>query len=240
MGQVGSLRSRTENAAEQVTRLTVARDAALARADEATRAFQALETNVAGLDEGELGLDSEYEGAEAGVTEATEALAALKEQERDASQQRAALAARVDALQARPGTRRCVEPAARCLRLRPRAAWFGRGAGHRRGRVRSGGLRSSRVSGRRGRRHGPGRRPGGVRPPQGRGPRPRGDAARRRQGHRREVAGPARRCEVRHRCRDRRTSPSTVLCGGCSARWRSSTTSAPREVSSTSWPTSPR
>ncbi len=98
MGQVGSLRSRTENAAEQVTRLTTARDAALARADEATRAFQALETNVAGLDEGELGLDSEYEAAEAGVTEATSALAALRDQERDAAQQRAALAARVDAL----------------------------------------------------------------------------------------------------------------------------------------------
>jgi chromosome segregation protein len=97
-GQVGSLRSRTENAGEQVTRLTTARDAALARADEATRAFQALETNVAGLDEGELGLDSEYEAAEAGVTETTTTLAALREQERDALQQRAALVARIDAL----------------------------------------------------------------------------------------------------------------------------------------------
>ena len=97
-GQVGSLRSRTDNAAEQLTRLTAARDAALARADEATHSFQALETNVAGLDEGELGLDAEYEDAEAGVTTATAELAALKDQERDAAQHRAALAARVDAL----------------------------------------------------------------------------------------------------------------------------------------------
>src|SRR5665647_1912036 len=76
-GQVGSLRSRTENAAEQMSRLTVARDAAMARANEATRAFQALESNVAGLEEGEIGLDSEYEAAEAALTRAMEDLAAL-------------------------------------------------------------------------------------------------------------------------------------------------------------------
>ena len=97
-GQVGSLRSRTDNAAEQVARLTVARDAALARADEATRAFQTLEANVAGLDEGEMGLDEEYEAADEAVTEAQQELARLRDQERDASQRRAALAARVEAL----------------------------------------------------------------------------------------------------------------------------------------------
>ncbi len=97
-GQVGSLRSRTENAAEQTTRLIAARDAALARADDATRAFQALESNVAGLDEGEMGLDSEYEAAEEGVTRAQQELAALRDQEREAGQQRAALTARLEAL----------------------------------------------------------------------------------------------------------------------------------------------
>jgi len=97
-GQVGSLRSRTENAAEQMSRLTVARDAALARANEATRAFQALESNVAGLDEGEIGLDSEYEAAEAALTRATEELSALRDQEREAAQLRAAFTARLDAL----------------------------------------------------------------------------------------------------------------------------------------------
>ncbi len=97
-GQVGSLRSRTDNAAEQLTRLNAARDAALARADEATHAFQSLESTVAGLDEGELGLDAEFEAAESGVTDATHEIEALRDQERAASQRRAALAARVDAL----------------------------------------------------------------------------------------------------------------------------------------------
>ena len=105
-GQVGSLRSRTENAAEQTTRLTTARDAALARADEATRAFQTLESNVAGLDEGELGLDSEYEAAEEGVTQAQQELAALRDQEREAAQLRAALTARLEALKL--GLERCI------------------------------------------------------------------------------------------------------------------------------------
>jgi chromosome segregation protein len=97
-GQVSSLRSRAENAAEQVSRLRVARDAALARAEEATRAFQALEANVAGLDEGEIGLDVEYEAADEALTTAQQELASLREAEREASQRRAALAARVEAL----------------------------------------------------------------------------------------------------------------------------------------------
>lgn len=97
-GQVGSLRSRTENAAEQSARLKAARDAALARSDEASRAFLALESTVAGLDEGELSLDSEYEAAEAVVEQAMQELARLREQEADAGQQRAAITARLDAL----------------------------------------------------------------------------------------------------------------------------------------------
>ena len=62
-GQVNSLRSRAEAAEAEIGRLTLASEQAVERAEQAARAFTALETKVAGLDAGELGLDAEHEAA---------------------------------------------------------------------------------------------------------------------------------------------------------------------------------
>ncbi len=97
-GQVSSLRSRTEAAAEQMERLATTRDGAAERAAEATRRFTALESSIAGLDDGEHGLDAEYEVAAAAVESIETEIAGVLESERAAAQRKAALTARVDAL----------------------------------------------------------------------------------------------------------------------------------------------
>ena len=97
-GQAGSLRSRTEAAAEQIERLAATRDGALDRANEATRRFTALEGSIAGLDQGEVKLDDEYEEAAAEVDRLDDELAGLLDSERDSAQRKVGLAARVDAL----------------------------------------------------------------------------------------------------------------------------------------------
>ena len=97
-GQFEALRSRREATDAELERLAVRRGDALRRAEQATLAFTALESRIAGLDDGELGLDSRHEEA----VEAFEAVAARRRELRDAenaaAQERAALAARVDAL----------------------------------------------------------------------------------------------------------------------------------------------
>ena len=97
-GQVGSLRSRTEAAAEQIERLAATRDAAFERSADAMRRFTALEASIAGLDQGEAGLDTDYEEAAAVVEAITAELAALTASERAASQRKVGLSARVEAL----------------------------------------------------------------------------------------------------------------------------------------------
>ncbi|MFT4166464.1 MAG: chromosome segregation protein SMC [Microlunatus sp.] len=98
-GQVNSLRSRAEAADAEIGRLTAAHTEAADRAEQATRAFTVLETQVAGLDDSELGLDSAHEEA-LETQQAVEAeLAALRTEEQAATQERAALAARLEALQ---------------------------------------------------------------------------------------------------------------------------------------------
>jgi len=97
-GQVNSLRSRGEAAAAEISRLTAAQHDAAERADQASRAFTALETKVAGLDAGEHGLDAEHEAALQTLDGLERQQAELRRQEQVASQERAALAARVEAL----------------------------------------------------------------------------------------------------------------------------------------------
>jgi chromosome segregation protein len=98
-GQVDSLRSRAAAAEEEMGRLHSARDEAVARAERARRDFTALETTIAGLDAGEKGLDAEYESACALVRDIDDRLEKLRSQARAADNERAALAARLDALQ---------------------------------------------------------------------------------------------------------------------------------------------
>jgi chromosome segregation protein len=97
-GQVNSLRSRGEAAAAEINRLSIAQREAAERADQAARAFTALETKVAGLDAGEFGLDAEHEAALEALNRIEKQQAELRRQELVASQERAALAARVEAL----------------------------------------------------------------------------------------------------------------------------------------------
>jgi chromosome segregation protein len=97
-GQVNSLRSRGDAAADEISRLTAAQQEATARADQASRAFTALETKIAGLDAGELNLDADHEAALQLLSHIEQQQDELRHQEQAATQERAALAARVEAL----------------------------------------------------------------------------------------------------------------------------------------------
>ncbi len=98
-GQVNAIRLRAEAAGAEIGRLSSARDAAAERADAAHREFTTLESQIAGLNAGESGLDEELEQAEAALTavdaELTEMTTRLQQLER----QEAALTARKEALE---------------------------------------------------------------------------------------------------------------------------------------------
>ncbi|MFC7493454.1 MULTISPECIES: chromosome segregation protein SMC [unclassified Nocardioides] len=98
-GQVNALRQRAAAADEEVGRLTLAREEAVARAERAQRDFTALETRVAGLDAGEEGLDAEHEAATAALDDIEERLAKARDEALQADRDRSALAARKDALE---------------------------------------------------------------------------------------------------------------------------------------------
>jgi chromosome segregation protein len=97
-GQVNSIRSRGEAAAAEISRLTAAQQEAAARADKASGAFTALETKIAGLDAGELNLDSDHEAALEVLNRIEQKQEDVRRQEQAATQERAALIARVEAL----------------------------------------------------------------------------------------------------------------------------------------------
>ena len=99
VGQVNALRSRASGADAEIGRLTEAAQEARARAARAQADFTALETEVAGLDEGEVDLDQRYEQAAAELAQADERLVELREREREIERERDALSARRDALQ---------------------------------------------------------------------------------------------------------------------------------------------
>ncbi|MBZ5737058.1 chromosome segregation protein SMC [Nocardioides mangrovi] len=98
-GQVNALKSRAAAADEEVGRLTLAREEAVARADRAQRDFTSLETKVAGLDAGEEGLDAEHEAASGALDDIEERLAKARDEALQADRDRTALAARKDALE---------------------------------------------------------------------------------------------------------------------------------------------
>ncbi|MDI6909106.1 chromosome segregation protein SMC [Nocardioides sp.] len=98
-GQVNALKSRAAAADDEVGRLRLAREEAVARAERAQRDFTSLETKVAGLDAGEEGLDAEHEAAVAALDDVEERLAKDRDQALQADRDRTALAARKDALE---------------------------------------------------------------------------------------------------------------------------------------------
>ncbi len=97
-GQVDTARSRAAAAEEELDRLGRSREEALARAQRAERDFTALETRIAGLDAGEVGLDAEHEAAAAQLGDLDDRLAKLRAEGQSADSGRAALAARLEAL----------------------------------------------------------------------------------------------------------------------------------------------
>ncbi|MFJ6002489.1 chromosome segregation protein SMC [Arthrobacter sp. NPDC092385] len=107
-GTVGAARSRVESAVAELGRLRASIGAAEERRRTAERDFTALEARVAGDEEGEEGLDAEYEEASAALRSITEELDALVDAERAAERERGALAARLEAqregLQQRDGS----------------------------------------------------------------------------------------------------------------------------------------
>jgi chromosome segregation protein len=98
-GQVNAARSTAEAAEAELSRLAGSVTEARQRAQQAQQEFAALEAQIAGLDAGEVDLDSEHEAASDALATAEERMAALREEERAAEQERAALVARKEALE---------------------------------------------------------------------------------------------------------------------------------------------
>jgi len=98
-GQVNALRSRAAAADDEIGRLTIARDDAVARAARATHDFTSLETRIAGLDAGEEGLDAEHQGASSALGDIEDRLAKIREEAQQAERERGALTARKEALE---------------------------------------------------------------------------------------------------------------------------------------------
>jgi chromosome segregation protein len=98
-GQVGAMRSRIHGVDDEIGRLQGARTEAERRAERAEHDFTALETQVASLDAGESGLDAEYEGAQSALDDVTDRLGKRRDEAQAAERERAALAARVEALE---------------------------------------------------------------------------------------------------------------------------------------------
>ncbi|MDF9279672.1 chromosome segregation protein SMC, partial [Arthrobacter sp. EH-1B-1] len=97
-GQVGAARSRVEAAEAELGRLRESVVEVAERRRRAQSEFTALESQVAGAEEGEEGLDADYEEAGAALDAVLERLEDLKAQERSAERERGALQARVEAL----------------------------------------------------------------------------------------------------------------------------------------------
>ncbi len=97
-GKVNSIRSRLEASDEEVSRLAARRDEALARAEEAGHRFVSAESSLAGLGASESDLDEAYERAAAEVAGLEERESACRADEAGTARTRAALEARIEAL----------------------------------------------------------------------------------------------------------------------------------------------
>ena len=99
IGKVNALKSRAAAADDELGRLASARAAAIARAERAQKDFTVLESTIAGLDAGEEGLDAEHEAASSLLADIEERLTKLRESATSGERERAALAARKEALE---------------------------------------------------------------------------------------------------------------------------------------------
>ncbi len=97
-GDERAARGRVETRTAEIDRLAGSLAAARSRSQEAQSAFTQLENQVAGLDEGEVDLDAEHGSAAERLDEAERVLTALREEVSTAERDRAAAAARTEAL----------------------------------------------------------------------------------------------------------------------------------------------
>jgi chromosome segregation protein len=97
-GEVNALKSRAVAAGDEIGRLTAAWEAAKARSGAAQAEYAAIESEIAGLDSGEIDLDATYELAAAALIAAQDAVTALQAEEHEVERQRSAATARRDAL----------------------------------------------------------------------------------------------------------------------------------------------
>jgi chromosome segregation protein len=98
-GHINGLRARIDATNSEITRLTNARDEATNRHAKFKEEFAILETQIASLDAGEPGLDSEFENAKSRLADANRELSSLEEREIVAAKNRASLEGRLRALQ---------------------------------------------------------------------------------------------------------------------------------------------
>lgn len=98
-GQVGAARSRVESAQAELGRLRESLKAGEERRRQAHSEFTALESQVAGVEDGEERLDADYEDASAALDAIVAEIDALTAAEHDGDRERGALLARRDALQ---------------------------------------------------------------------------------------------------------------------------------------------
>ncbi|MGV1004210.1 MAG: chromosome segregation protein SMC [Candidatus Nanopelagicales bacterium] len=99
-GQVNAARTRLEARAGEIARLAEQATASRARAAAATEQFHVLEHSIAGLDEGEVGLDDDYEAAQSAVDDLDARLAEVNAAQTANERERARIGARVETLQA--------------------------------------------------------------------------------------------------------------------------------------------
>ena len=97
-GHIKSLKARLEAIAEEIARLTKARDDAQHRADSASREYASFELEIASADSGELGLDSAFESAKTALDASKARLNALIDSERAADRERNAVESKLEAM----------------------------------------------------------------------------------------------------------------------------------------------
>ncbi|BCW71789.1 chromosome segregation protein SMC [Arthrobacter sp. NicSoilB8] len=98
-GQVGAARSRVESGQAELGRLRESQKAGEERRRQAHSEFTALESQAAGVEDGEESLDADYEAASADLDAVLAEIAELEAAEREDERERGALKARRDALQ---------------------------------------------------------------------------------------------------------------------------------------------
>jgi chromosome segregation protein len=97
-GHIKSLAARLEANAEEIARLTTARNEAQSRVDQAKASYSQFEMEIAGADAGELGLDSQFEVAKSALDGAKKKHQDLIEQERASDRERNSVESKLEAM----------------------------------------------------------------------------------------------------------------------------------------------